>query len=83
MKCADCQEAEAVEAAAKAKANRAAEDEKSALDRSQKSKATEDEYWKKAIDDFLVYAEANGWVLDGWLREDEIAFISFSSGALA
>jgi hypothetical protein len=65
MKCADCEEAEVVEATAKAKANREAEDEKSALARSQKCKATEDEYWKKAIDDFLVYAKANGWVLDG------------------
>jgi hypothetical protein len=62
-KCADCEEADVAEAAEKAEANRKAEDEKNALALLEKSKETEEEYWKKAIDDFLVYAEANGRVI--------------------
>lgn len=59
-KCADCEEAEAADAAAEAE--RRAEDEKNALSRSEKREQTEDEYWERAMDDFVVYAESNGWV---------------------
>ena len=59
-KCTECEDAEVAEAAAEAKR---AEDEKNALARSEKKKLAEEEYWQRAIDDFLVYAESNGWVV--------------------
>jgi hypothetical protein len=62
-KCADCEEADVAKAAEEAEVNRKAEGEKNALALLEKSKETEEEHWEKAIDDFLVYAEANGRVI--------------------
>jgi ribose 5-phosphate isomerase RpiB len=60
IKCADCEEVDAAEA------TRKLEEENNALALIEKSKETEEECWKKAIDDFFLYVEANGWVIDGW-----------------
>ena len=60
FKCPECQELDAIESARKI------EEEKTAIALVQTSKKTDDEYWEKAIDDFLLYVEAKGWVIDGW-----------------
>jgi ribose 5-phosphate isomerase RpiB len=60
IKCADCDEVDVAEA------TRKLEEENNAPALVEKGKETEEECWKKAIDDFFLYIEANGWVVDGW-----------------
>ena len=56
----DCDEVDVAEA------TRKLEEENNAPALVEKGKETEEECWKKAIDDFFLYIEANGWVIDGW-----------------